>query len=414
MTESQKLFASLSGAVVAHLLFFIIVFLFLGMESVSSSSVRNPEQQEGAPREVTVMLEELIEFAQLEPEPEPEPEPVPRSFVSTDLNQREEVAPENPRFESDRNTSAATELMPNFELPQQEGPTLEGEEAIPFLQLQNREYIEESAAAAAADPTVAQSSAAPAAASTQVGQDDENVEGQSDAPLEEIGNVTSRPEMAETDGEESETSQVRSFVDPNGGAFSIGAPTEKEDKERIAEMSEGAEEVGNRTDEAQEKTAIAQEGDGSDKGEAQSDSDNGSVQKMIGDEGLFAADFTPEERQNIVNGKLTNIGQNAVDAEDTPMGRYQQSIRMAIAKIWHRYRQDNADFVSWGVLKLEFHVDRGGGVNGLKILENNANSVLAEFSVKAIMDAKLPPMPEEVAKEVGGGDMKMNYDIIIY
>jgi len=414
MTESQKLFASLSGAVVAHLLFFIIVFLFLGMESVSSSSARNPEQQQAAPREVTVMLDELMEFAQLEPEPELEPEPLPRSFISTDLNRREENAPENPRFESDRNTSAATELMPNFELPQQDGPTLEGEEVIPFLQLQNRDYIEESAAASAADPTVAQSSAAPSTASTQVGRDDENVEGQSDAPTEEIGDASRRPEMSETDGEETETSQVRSFSDPNGGEFSIGSPTEKEDEERIAEMSEGAEEVGNRSDEAQEKTTIAQGGEGSDKGESQTDSDNSSVQKMIGDEGLFAANFSPEERQNVVNGKLTNIGQNAVDAEDTPMGRYQQDIRLAIAKKWHRYRQDNADYVSWGILKLEFRVDRRGNVNGLRILENKANSVLAEFSVKAIMEAELPPMPEEVVEEVGAGDMKMSYDIIIY
>ncbi len=412
MTESQKVFASLSGAVIAHLLFFIVVFLFLGMESVSSSSGKTQPSEPEPPREVTVMLDELIEFAQLEPEPIPEPGPKP--FVSTELNRAEEIAPESPRFESDRNTSAATELLPNPALPREYGPTLAGEERIPNLELQNREFVEESAAANAVDPTVAQSASAPSPTSTQIGRDDESSDGQSSVPREEVDELAKRPEMSETPGEEEEDSRIRSFVDPNGGEFVVGAPTEREDEEKSSENLEETDEIGNRVDESQEKTMPAQEGVGEDIGESASDSANEAIEQMKGDDGLFAADFSPEDRQNVLNGTLTNIGQNAVDAEDTPMGRYQQSVRTVISKMWHRYRQDHADFVSWGTLKIHFRVDREGNVKGLEILENKANSVLAEFSVKAIMDAELPPMPDEVAKQVGAAGMKMDYDIIIY
>lgn len=414
MTESQKVFASLSGAVIAHLLFFIVVFLFLGMESVSSSSGRTQPPEPEPPREVTVMLDELIEFAQLEPEPEPIPEPGPKPFVSTELNRAEEVVPENPRFESDRNTSAATELLPNPELPQEYGPTLNGEERIPNLELQNREFVEESAASNSVDPTVAQSASAPSSMSMQVGQDDENAEGRETAPLEEVSEVSRRPELSELPGEDEVNSRIRSFVDPNGGAYAVGAPTEMDEEDKSSDNLEESDAIGKLADEAQKKTMTAQEGVGEDVGESTSDSASEAVEQMKGDEGLFAADFSPEERQNVLNGTLTNIGQNAVDAEDTPMGRYQQSVRTVISKMWHRYRQDHADFVSWGTLRIHFRVDRNGNVQGLKILENNANSVLAEFSVKAIMDADLPPMPAEVANQVGAGGMKMDYDIIIY
>lgn len=414
MTESQKLFASLSGAVIAHLLFFIVVFLFLGMESVSSSSTGMPEPRSDAPREVTVMLDELIDFAKIEPEPEPIVEPGPKPFIGTELNRAEENAPENPRFESDRNTSAATELMPNLDLPQTYGPTLAGEEAITSLQLQNREFVEETAATDTANPAAVQSSSGAFSDSLETGEDDETVDGQQKSPLQEVAKEVRRPEMSDQAGDDIEESRVRSFVDPNGGDYAIGAPTEKNDEELTPETSQEEGEIGNRTDEAMEKTAKSSEGVGSESGDSTGDSPQESMEGMNGDEGLFSADFTPEERQNIANGTLTNIGQNAVDAEDTPMGRYKQTVRTAIAKKWHRYRQDNADFVSWGFLKLHFRVDRVGNVNGLEILENKANAVLAEFSVKAIMDADLPPMPEDVAKQVGDRGMKMDYDIIIY
>jgi outer membrane biosynthesis protein TonB len=132
------------------------------------------------------------------------------------------------------------------------------------------------------------------------------------------------------------------------------------------------------------------------------------------DEGLFAKGFSPEERQNVINGSLAKEGADAVDAVDTPVGRYKKAVRDSISATWHRYRRDHAEFVTWGILKLEFSVDPTGRVRNLEITKNEANAILAEFSLRAIRDAKLPPMPEEVARSLGSQGLVIQYDIIIY
>ena len=53
-------------------------------------------------------------------------------------------------------------------------------------------------------------------------------------------------------------------------------------------------------------------------------------------------------------------------------------------------------------------------MNNLQITKNEANAILAEFSIKAIREAKLPPMPDDVAKSVGAQGLVIHYDIIIY
>ncbi len=132
------------------------------------------------------------------------------------------------------------------------------------------------------------------------------------------------------------------------------------------------------------------------------------------DDGLFAEGMSPEERLNMINGDITRIGQNAVDAEATEMGRYKKAVNDVIKQRWHRYRQDRGADVSWGVLKLRFRVNESGRVSDLTVVENKADTALVELSMRAIVDSKLPPMPEAVATEVGGAGLEIQYDIIIY
>ena len=132
------------------------------------------------------------------------------------------------------------------------------------------------------------------------------------------------------------------------------------------------------------------------------------------DEALFSKGFSPEERQNVINGSLMREGADAVDAIGTPMGKYKKAVRDVISAKWHEYRQKNADLITWGILKLEFSVDRAGRVRDLQITKNEANAMLAEFSLRAIREAELPPMPAEVAESVGAKGLVIQYDIIIY
>ena len=77
MSEQQKLFASLSGALVAHLIFFLLVFGFLSTRSANSSSARgNDRSAEAKSREITVLISDLMERVKVEPAPLVPPSPL--------------------------------------------------------------------------------------------------------------------------------------------------------------------------------------------------------------------------------------------------------------------------------------------------------------------------------------------------
>lgn len=466
MSDQQKIFASLSGAVAAHLLLFLLLAVLLSTSKVDSA-LREPPNKSG-PQEVTVMLSDLLDQVKTE-EPEEEekvgaeekaeeiPEPEidePRPFIATDLNTPEAEAPDDPKFESDRNTTAASEMMPNPNLPQREGPTTEGVLPIERLTLQKREYVDGELDRPAAPPGVdpaadgevsmaeeppgggfptdpalvqEETSLPPKPESeSDEGEEKEMKEGAEVDPEFEIGAERTRPEEATTEGDAEKTAAEKSFALP-GGDPSMALPVEENTEDTFAANEPKSEDpLGEKTD--LEKEAMAARGGEGDDPEADREDKTEQVEESLpeaaepaekpgmrpADQGLFADGFSPEEMQSTTNGTLTNLGQNAVDAEGTAVGKYKSQVRQIIAKKWHQYRVENAAAVSWGILKLKCRVDSRGKVHDLRIVENKANTMLADFSLRAILDAKLPPMPKEVAEELGERGLQLNYDIIIY
>ena len=96
------------------------------------------------------------------------------------------------------------------------------------------------------------------------------------------------------------------------------------------------------------------------------------------------------------------------------MGRYKKAVKDAIALKWHYFRREQADLVTWGTLKLQFNVSSAGEVRNVEITKNEANKVLVNFTMKAITEAEIPPMPGEVSGELGDEDLVIRYEIIIY
>lgn len=450
MSEQQKIFASLSGAVVAHLVLLLFIFVLLSTKSIGSSlkGAQAPGKKE--PKEVTILMSELMERIEVEKTAEEPPVEAARPFVSADLNQAEAIAPENARFESDRNTSAAAELRPDESLPREAVPTLAGDSPLPHLTLQNRQFVEgplNQAASAAAAPSSSGSGAASPAASPsfpliqnpslpanpealpdppkEEGDRDQARDGEKAAPRERIADRRDRPKGLEIGNNEGDSDEVSaetgvqpSFVVPTSDpqAVTLGKVAAAED--RFAAKDGEMTGEGKMTDsvQRQDQPSPLKAGEEIPPERPPSDparpSEAGSIKAA--DEGLFDKGFSPEERQNVINGSLAKTGQNAVDAEETALGRYKKAVRDAISAKWNRYRQDNADFVTWGILKLQFSVDAKGRVNDLQITKNEANAMLAEFSLKAIREADLPPMPEDVARSVGSKGLVIQYDIIIY
>ena len=440
MSEQQKFFASVSGALIVHVLLLVVVFLLLSTGSVGSASLNPPRPEEG-PKEIVIDISELMERFNVEP-PMQEPEPAPvlsRPFMSTDTNRPEAEAPENAVFESDRNTTAASELAPEPNQPQRDGPTLAGDDRFDVFELETREYtdgeISQPASMASAPSQVTQariSEAMPADAGftaevevedlpnpeSEGGEDAENAEGADEEPVERIADRTRRPDGSIEVSDNVEETMQNTFVDPNGDPNASVRKMFEEGENQFAAESEMEAEIGTEADPDQEKVMASGKvgNEGEVESELESETSRERIEEMAetADAGIFADGYNRERLQSRSNGTVSNIGENAVDAEETPVGKYKKQVHDAIGKMWYRYLGRNKGNVTWGVLKLEMRVDKYGKVHDLRVVKNEANTLMVEFSLQAVIDANIPPMPTEVEKILGIGGLDLDYDFIIY
>jgi outer membrane biosynthesis protein TonB len=132
--------------------------------------------------------------------------------------------------------------------------------------------------------------------------------------------------------------------------------------------------------------------------------------KKVGTDG-----FSPFTRTSAIKGTITNRGANAVDAERTAQGAYASAINSAVEKKWHSYRRIAGDAVSFGSLEVEFYVNRSGDIEDLRITSapGTADTRMADFTLRAIQDADIPPIPEDVLPLLDDQRMPVRYDVII-
>src|SRR6266702_6684160 len=107
--------------------------------------------------------------------------------------------------------------------------------------------------------------------------------------------------------------------------------------------------------------------------------------------------YRRQKERTHVAGNITNRGISSVNALGTPLGRYQKIVADSIGSRWYTYVEQKRDLISIGTLRLRFYVDRSGKVKGLKITENSSNEAFANVCVQSVLEANLPPIPEDVA-----------------
>jgi outer membrane biosynthesis protein TonB len=107
--------------------------------------------------------------------------------------------------------------------------------------------------------------------------------------------------------------------------------------------------------------------------------------------------YQPYKERTRLAGSITNRGTSAVNALGTPLGRYQKILFDAVGSHWYAYIEQKADLVSLGTTRVVFLVDRSGRVKSLKVLSNDSNEAFANVCLQAILDSKLPPIPDDVA-----------------
>ena len=107
--------------------------------------------------------------------------------------------------------------------------------------------------------------------------------------------------------------------------------------------------------------------------------------------------YQPYKEKTKLAGSITNRGTSSVNAIGTPLGRYQKILFDAIGSRWYAYIEQRADLVSLGTARISFSISRSGKVTNLKVQENNSNEAFANVCLQSILDAPMPPIPEDVA-----------------
>ena len=106
------------------------------------------------------------------------------------------------------------------------------------------------------------------------------------------------------------------------------------------------------------------------------------------------------KERNPISGNITNRGISAVNALGTPLGRYQKIVSDSIGSRWYTYMDQKRDLITIGTLRLRFRIDRSGQVKDLKITENSSNEAFANVCLQSVLEAHLPPIPNDVANSL--------------
>jgi outer membrane biosynthesis protein TonB len=106
--------------------------------------------------------------------------------------------------------------------------------------------------------------------------------------------------------------------------------------------------------------------------------------------------YRRQKERNHIAGNITNRGISSVNALGTPLGRYQKIVADSIGSRWYTYVEQKRDLINIGTLRLSFVIDPSGRVKNLKVTANSSNEAFSSVCVQSVLEAHLPPIPEEV------------------
>ena len=105
-----------------------------------------------------------------------------------------------------------------------------------------------------------------------------------------------------------------------------------------------------------------------------------------------------------------------MNAAETPVGRYMRAVTSAVEKRWHTLRRRRLDSVTFGELQLRFQVKADGSVGPPTILSDRrkADPRMIDFTLQAILEAEIPPIPQDLLPLLDRGCLEVEYDVLIY
>jgi outer membrane biosynthesis protein TonB len=67
-----------------------------------------------------------------------------------------------------------------------------------------------------------------------------------------------------------------------------------------------------------------------------------------------------------------------------------------------------------GSLRVVFWVDRNGAVKDLKVFDNTNNEAFANYCIQSVREAKIPPMPDDLAATLPPEGLLTDFSFTIY
>ena len=125
--------------------------------------------------------------------------------------------------------------------------------------------------------------------------------------------------------------------------------------------------------------------------------------------------YRPMKERTRIAGSISNRGISSVNALGTPLGRYEKIMKDAIGSRWYAYMEQRRDMAAIGTIQVHFFIDRSGHVKGLKITENTSNETFANICLQAVLEAQLPPIPDDLAATLPSEGLEIEgMNFIIY
>ncbi len=354
-SESRTLGYGVAGSLALHGVLFVSLALWMSLEPVRKLMQAEPEAV------VTMMFAENV----LPAEPDPEPAPPPKQehlkrFIRTSQNTESVTAPTNAAFISDRNTVASAKSAPSPDatapVPSTTGVNL------PTMDLANREYKD-------GEPKN-DSAPSPPPAPPAPPPEMQPAEKKEDSPPEKPSKTAEEPLPTEV-------SRPGSVADASP---MLKAPEEEEARPKAVPVAAPpAVPVANTP--RPEKDA-----------------------------------FQPQTRTAEMRGSIGNRGaEDAANAAMTIEGKYMAEIQKAIGIKWHRLAGTRRDLAKPGVFTVHFFVSPDGSVrpDDVTVLSDKDNVVLESVAVRAILSAKIPPIPLELRRSLDKGRFSAGINFLI-
>jgi periplasmic protein TonB len=123
--------------------------------------------------------------------------------------------------------------------------------------------------------------------------------------------------------------------------------------------------------------------------------------------------YQPERRVTRIEGGVSNQGPSSVAAKATPLGRYKKALSDAIGSRWYFYVRNEIGVLAVGTTTIRFQVLTSGKVTSIQVLTNSSNESFASVSIRSIMEAEIPKIPPEVAELLENNRIEVDYTFSI-